>query len=172
MDDIDNESSPQNIDFDFESYFADAKDGLLSEADFEEFPMRVVGMFCRDVFRANGDMSKVTPWVANYIAEQAFKVLGGGSWSEEIPMPWYPKVSTETRRGKRANAVYLGIERALKEDPDLLLDDLFEEMAETHCIGVKMIKLDYYALKNCILGKKPLPKWMLPQLSLKSTSKN
>ena len=51
--------------FDYEDYFERHRAGKLEPGEDEEFSARIYGMFCRDVFKSGGDMSKVSFWDAN-----------------------------------------------------------------------------------------------------------
>lgn len=102
-----------DLTFDFHDYFA--RYAELSDEEQDEYTCRVMGLFCKEFFESGGDPSAVSPWVASYIANAFYQVLGGVPFNQVLPTPFEPRQDIYTAKGRRAMDVYCEIENALKD---------------------------------------------------------
>lgn len=147
-----------DLDFDFEDYFERFRSGEMSEEEKEEFDARVIGVFCRGVFRSNEDPANIPFWAANYLAEQLYKVLGGEPWTNALPLPWYPREETFfSKKGKRAMEIYCAVENARRSIDSFNVVDLISEQAKKHCVSYETARADYYSVRKVIVMNQEWP---------------
>lgn len=150
-----------NYDFDFEGYFERHGSGQMEPAEAEEFQARIYGMFCRDVFRSGGDMSKVSFWAANYVAERLHQALGGVPWHDIMRLPWDEPTPMFTPKGQRAFDIYAGVRNGGGDQADANVTDLIAQQAALHHVSFETARADYYAMKKAIESKQGIPKKLL-----------
>lgn len=161
MDDLDCASDAADLDFDFERYFERLERGELSEAELSEFTMRVMGKFCRDVLRSDGDMAQVPFGLAKFVAQRLHQVLDGNDWALAFPLPWIePPEDNLSRRGRRGLEIYQFIADALAERPNEKFETILRNAAEEWSLSYETIRDDYYDIKAWMDKKKAAPKWI------------
>ncbi len=147
----------QDHGFDYEDYFDRFRADTMSDDEKRDFPARVYGMFCRDVFISGGDMSKVSFWAANYVAEKLHQVLGGVPWGDIMSLPWDEPTPYLTPKGQRALDIFAHVENTLHKQPDANVTDLLSQAASKHHVSYETARADYYAMKKGIKGKTGIP---------------
>jgi hypothetical protein len=147
----------QDLNFDFEDYFKRYHDGNMSEDEKRDFSARVYGMFCRDFFNSSSDPGAVKPWVAKYLAEKLWQVLGGVPWQDIMNMPWDVPTPFFTPIGQRAFGIYAGVENTLHDTPDANVTDLIVEQARKHNVSYQTARTDYYDMRKGIKSKTGIP---------------
>lgn len=161
MDEFDYNPVATDLDFDFEGYFDRLVRGELSEAEYSVFWMRVMGNFCRDVFRSDGDMSKVSFGVANIVAKRLYQVLDGNDWAFAFPLPWVePPDDDLSRRGRRGLEIFKYVVDSLAERPNEKIETLLRDAADEWSLSYETIRDDYYDIKAWMDKKKAPPKWV------------
>lgn len=150
-----------DLSFDFEDYFDRFHSGDMTDQERDEFSARVYGMFCRDFFTSGGDPGAVPRWVANYIAEKLFQVLGGVPWQDIMGMPWDEPTPYLTPKGQRALAIYADVENTLNSTPGANTTDVISEQAKKHNVSYETARADYYAMKKSLKEKTGIPKKFL-----------
>jgi hypothetical protein len=178
MDDKDEEQKPQmnrwgapiepdglvhlnDLDFDYEDYFERHGTDRMTPAEAEEFQARIYGMFCRDVFRSGGDMSKVSFWAANYVAERLHEALGGVPWHDIMRLPWDEPTPMFTPKGQRAFDIYAGVKNGGADNPGANVTDLIAQQASAHNVSFETARSDYYTMKRALEWKQGIPKKFL-----------
>jgi len=130
-----------NLDFDFEGYFARWMARELSHFEEREYQARMVAKFCRDV----RDGMVTGPGV-EHIAALMMATLRG---HRIRLMPWdEPPVS---RRSKRAMRIMLAVHQALSEaydrnEPSPKVTDILRDQAQAHNISFSTAVADYYSV--------------------------
>lgn len=154
-----------DMSFDFDDYFGRFRSGDMSEEEKEEFAARVIGVFCRGVFRSKGDPANIPFWAANYVAEQLYKVLGGLPWANAFHLPfWYPPEHPFlSKQGERAMHIYAEVENARKTRDEFNVTSLLAEQAAKLCVSYETARADYYAIKKVIVMKQEWPIKFLKQ---------
>lgn len=147
----------QDHDFDYEDYFERHRAGKLEPGENEEFSARIYGMFCRDVFLSGGDISKVSFWAANYVAEKLHQALGGVKWEDLMGLPWDCPTPLFTKRGQRAFDIYAHVKNSLRGSPNKNITDLIREAADINHVSYESARAGYYAMRAAIDGKEGIP---------------
>lgn len=143
----------QDLTFDFQNYFDNHK--TLSEEEQKEFSCRVMGRFCKELYESGGDPSAVTPWIASYIADAFYQVLGGVPFNQVLPTPFEPTQDRYTTKGGRAMDVYCEVENAIRKGEKVTV--MFAKIAVRMNLSPQTISAAYYAAKNAIDAGDPLP---------------
>lgn len=161
MDDYDRAGGAADLDFDFEDYFERLERGELSNAESYEFTMRVMGRFCRDVLRSEGDMTKVPFGLAKFIAQRLHQVLDGNDWSLAFPLPWVDQPEDKlSRRGRRGLEIFQYVADSLAERPNEKTETILRDAADEWSLSYETIRDDYYDIKAWKDNKKAAPKWI------------
>lgn len=156
-----------DMNFDFEDYFDRFIKKEVSSQEENEFTMRVMGMFCREVWRVDGGTAQIPFWVANYVAEAFYKVLGGEEWHSALPLPWTPQPQNDllTRRGRRGLEIYALVENEKKEYPGETMESLLRDAAERYSLAYETVRDDFYEVKAYCEKRKPAPAWFMKKSS-------
>ena len=159
------ENSPEidlmDLTFDFEDYFDRYGTNRMSEDEKRDFSARVYGMFCRDFYNSGGNPAAIPQWVAGYIADKLYQVLGGVPWQDIMHLPWDEPTPWLTTKGERALEIYTGVEDALSVTPEANTTDLIYEQAKKHNVSYETARADYYTMKSSIKSKNGMPKKFL-----------
>ncbi len=132
--------------FDYTSFFERIGAGEGSVKDHEEFTARAMQMFCLQVWSNN----KPDEWLLLYFADQFMKVLNGGKWCDELPLPWLPQTEVWTLAEKRGLNIYCYIENIRRSNPDSKMDSLFSESADKFNVSWQHARDEYYRWRNRI----------------------
>lgn len=146
-----------DLTFDFDSYFNNHAE--LSEEEQDEFQCRVMGQFCKEFFESGGDPSAISPWVASYIAEAFYQVLGGVPFNHVLPTPFEPMQDRYSAKGRRAMDVYCEVENAVRQGEKVTV--MFARIAARMSVSPQTISAAYYGAKNAIDAGESLPEKFL-----------
>ncbi|MBS3996691.1 MAG: hypothetical protein KGZ67_05040 [Hydrogenophaga sp.] len=144
-----------DLTFDFEKYFDEYED--LSDEEKAEFPCRVMGLYCKEFYESGGDPSAISPWVAKYIANAMYNVLGGVPWSQALPTPFDDPESQHiwTPKGRRAMDTYCAVTSGKSDGFDV--SAMLCKQADRQNVSYETARADYYKAKNAIDNKQNLP---------------
>lgn len=142
-----------DLTFDFHDYFA--RYAELSDEEQDEYTCRVMGLFCKEFFESGGDPSAVSPWVASYIANAFYQVLGGVPFNQVLPTPFEPRQDRYTAKGRRAMDVYCEMENAIRKGEKVTV--MFAKIAARMNMSPQTISAAYYAAKKAIDAGDSLP---------------
>lgn len=132
----------EDLSFDFEDYFKRADAEELSQQESIEFPARVIGRYCRDIYAR-----KLPPvWVLDYVAEAFSKVLAGGEWDDELPMPWtVPNTSHFPSRSMLESIEIIAeISRLMQENPEVRVTSAITAAATAHNVSYEKARAVWY----------------------------
>lgn len=121
-----------------------------TDLDHEEFYMRLMQRFCINVH----EDKPVEPFILHALANAFAKILMGGDWNDEIPLPWVPMTPIGTRVYRRNLGIYCEIENAINdglkenslEKPKIT--KLIETAALNHNCSYEIARDSYYELKK------------------------
>ena len=71
---------------DFDEYMERIGNKEASPQEHEEFELRIIQNFIDSVYAREPPRQ----WVMDYLADRFFRVLHGGEWAREFPLPWIP----------------------------------------------------------------------------------
>lgn len=148
-----------DLEYDFEGYFKRHDEGTLSEQESDEFCARAIGWWVRDTYAGKSPPE----WIGLYIADQFYKILAGGNWADEFPLPWTEGSQTQwlTPKGTRALEIYVGIQSAANDSPASNVTDLIYEQAKKYSVSYETARADYYTMKKAIDSKSGMPEKFL-----------
>lgn len=137
-----------DVSFDFDDYFDRARKEELTSEEFEVYDARVIGLYCRSVYR-----KEVPPtWVMERIANEFFKVLAGGDWNDSFPLPWNPMSEAPmfggSRATKKAFEMYGAIYRLLDADKELKVTEAIQRVADENHVSYETARAAWYKYKN------------------------
>ncbi len=135
----------EDLGFDFEDYFARAREERLSALEWGEFDARILGLYCRDTYA-----NKIPPaWVRESIANEFFKVLAGGDSRESFPMPWSaaeapPQLS---RAAQLALDIFRDIADLMHINPELKITAACKQIGDVHHVSYETARAAWYKHK-------------------------
>ena len=120
-----------DMSFDFEDYFERFHSGDMSKEEKEEFDARILGLFCQSFIRSQGDPAAIPKWVASYMCEQIYKVLGGLQFADafKMPEPWQQPAPIRSRAEQEALEIFCDVANALRSDSSLKITDAISDAA-------------------------------------------
>lgn len=133
---------------DYEEYLARIDSGKATAQEQDEFMMRAIEHFCAEVYAGN----QPKPWVLQYIADNFSKILAGGRWEDEFPLPWTNVEMPGTRAQRKGLNIYCDIENAAREDPNADITKIIRRVAENHHVSYESARAHYYVRRD--LSKK------------------
>jgi hypothetical protein len=135
---------------DFEEVSNRIGNGTATDLEHEDFYMLLMQRFCINVYEGR----PVEPWILNAFADAFTKILMGGNWNDEIPLPWIPMTPIRSRAEERNLRIYCEIENSinnsLKENPleKPQITKLIEIAASNHNCSYETARDSYYKLKK------------------------
>ena len=110
----------------------------------DEFYLRLIQHFVDSAY-ANNLPEK---WVVLALADAFTKVLQGGRWEDEFPLPW-TKVSLPFSRAEySALIIYCDIANAIKANPKQKVTAAIKEAASAHATSYEKARDAYYSHKK------------------------
>lgn len=82
------------------------------------------------------------------LADAFMKVVMGGRWEDELPLPWTEASSYLPRAENDAISIYCDIANALKADPDAKVVATINAVASTRCVSFEKARAAYYKYKE------------------------
>jgi hypothetical protein len=134
--------------FDFEGYFERSRARSLTESESEEFHARIIGMFCRDIFKER----KPPDWVLEYIANEFSNVLHGKEWVDAFPLPWTQRTSILSRSEELAAQISCDVANILKDEPSAKVTEIIREVASKHNVSYETARAAWYARRQAFKG--------------------
>jgi hypothetical protein len=131
----------------WEEYLARIDDGKATKTDHDEFDMRMMARFCNQVYQEQ----PIDRWVLHQLANAFCKILNGGIWVDEIPLPWTEQTPIRSECEQRDLEIYCYIAQALKNDPTRKVTGstgLIAEAANIYCCCDKLAEAAYYKYKK------------------------
>lgn len=126
--------------FDYGAFFERIRAGQGSAKDHEEFTVRAMQMFCLQAWRNE----KPDKWLLHYFADQFLKILNGGAWCDELPLPWIPQNEIWARAEKQGLSIYCDVENARRANPTQKMESLLLKMADKHKKSYETVRGEYY----------------------------
>ena len=114
----------------------------------DEFVLRMIQHFIDAVYAKESPRS----WVLNYLADQFYKVLHGGRWEDEFPLPWTKRCDYGSQAEWRALAIFCDIANAKHAAPKRPITALIKEAALEWSVSYETARAAYYK------HRKPLSK--------------
>jgi hypothetical protein len=131
---------PQN----FAEYRQLVKNGCATEQQHHEFYLRMIWHFIESV----GEDRSPDKWVMNALADAFLKVVYGGRWEDEFPLPW-TKVSLPYSRAEwSALEIYCTITNALNADNKLTVKAAIEIAVKKYSVSPQKASSAYYLHKK------------------------
>lgn len=99
---------------DFAEYSQLIKNGSATERHHKEFYLRIIQHFTDSVY----EDKQPAVWVMLAIADAFEKVLHGGRWEDEFPLPWTKVNLPFSRAEHSALRIYCDIANAMNANPE------------------------------------------------------
>ena len=132
--------------FDYKVFFERIHTRQGTAKDYEEFTVRAMQMFCLQVWSDE----KPDKWLLYYFADQFLKILNGGAWCDELPLPWIPQNEIWTRAERKGLSIYCDIENARRANPTQKIKPLLLEMADKYKTSYETVRGEYYKWRKRI----------------------
>lgn len=116
-----------------------------------EFHLRMIQHFIERV----GSETQPDKWVMEALADNFLKVVMGGRWEDEFPLPWTQASSPFSRAEKSALNIYCDIANALKANPKLKVTDAINKIAGEHFVSYEKARAAYYSYKKVFSKNEP-----------------
>jgi len=129
---------------DFAEYSTLIGNGSATECHHKEFYLRMIQHFTDSVY-ADEPPAR---WVMLAMANAFEKVLHGGRWEDEFPLPW-TKISLPFSRAEHsALCIYCDIANAVKANPEQQVTDAISNAANDHAVSYEKARAAYYLNKK------------------------
>jgi hypothetical protein len=119
-----------------------AGDGTARHHD--EFYLRLIQHFVDSVY----ENKPPDTWVMKTFADAFMKVVHGGRWEDQFPLPWTKTSVPFTRAEFKALGIYLEIVNALKMDPQLKVVAAIKSAATNFYTDYSTARAAYYRYKK------------------------
>lgn len=135
----------------FEAFMERIGSRTASKEELDEFCLRIIECFCQSVHA--GDAAP--GWVLNYLADQLYKILHGGRWEDELPLPWTERSSPFTRAEQKALQIYCDVENARRGDPGRKVTAIIEDVASRRAVSYQTARDGYYKWRRKVSRSEP-----------------
>lgn len=149
--------------------YSDDREYLLSEPhDFDEYRQLVISLkasqkqqdefHLRMIWHFIERVGSETPpdrWVMKALADNFLKVVMGGRWEDEFPLPWTEVSSPFSRAEESALKIYCDIANALKAEPGREVINTINEIADEHAVSFEKARAAYYSYKKVFSKNQP-----------------
>jgi hypothetical protein len=135
----------------WEEYLARIDDGTATKTDHDEFDMRMMARFCNQVYQEQ----PIDRWVLHRLADAFTNILNGGTWVDEIPLPWTEPTPIRSKCEQRDLEIYCWVANAHAKDTDKNITDLIKEAAELNHRSYETARDAYYKYENLLSKNNP-----------------
>ncbi len=125
---------------DFDEYLERIRAHEASPQEGEEFVLRIIQNFIDSV----NAREPPRQWVMDYLATRFERVLHGGKWEREFPLPWIPVPSDYSRAEERGLRMACDIENARRKRPNDLVTTIIEDVAAAWNVSYELARDNYY----------------------------
>jgi hypothetical protein len=129
---------------DFSEYSQLIRNGSATERHHKEFYLRMIQHFTDSVYTGKPPDA----WVMSALADAFEKVLHGGRWEDEFPLPWTKVRLPHSRAEWSALGIYCDIENAMKANPEQNVTDAINNAANDHAVSYEKARAAYYVNKK------------------------
>jgi hypothetical protein len=135
-----NRLSPEDID----ALFQRVRTSQGTDRDHEQFTAAMIQRFCDRVYAGES----VDPWIMTAVANQFFKILMGGEWNDEFPLPGRTGTLIRKPSEQRGLEIFCWIENSRRTDSTLNVTDLIHAAANQWNVSYETARAGYYAWKK------------------------
>lgn len=131
---------------DFSEFSDLVRGGNATAQHHEEFTLRLIEQFMGSVYAGK------TPdgWVMHALADAFMKVVNGGRWEDELPLPWTKIPLPHTAAEWQALGVFSDVANAIKSNPDAEVTAVIREVASARNVSYESARAAYYKHKHLI----------------------
>lgn len=133
-------SDPQ----DFAEYSQLIRNGSASKLHHDEFYLRLIWHF---IEHATSD-TPPDKWVMKALADAFLKVVNGGRWEDEFPLPWTNVSLPWSTAEWSALSIYCDVANAVSANPHEKVTRIIKEVASNHSVSYEKARSAYYANKK------------------------
>ena len=133
-------SDPQ----DFSEYSQLIRDGFATKRHHDEFYLRLIWHFIERTLSDAGPEK----WVMTALADAFLKVVMGGRWEDEFPLPWTKASLPFSRAEWSALGIYCDTANALAANSKLKVTDAIKSAASKHSVSYEKARAAYYNHKK------------------------
>jgi hypothetical protein len=129
------------------SEFTDlVSNGNATEQHHEEFTLRLIEQFMDSVYAGK------TPdgWVMHALADSFMKVVNGGRWEDEFPLPWTKISLPHTAAEWQALGIFCDVTNVIKSSPGAEVTAVIREVASARNVSYESARAAYYKHKHLI----------------------
>ncbi len=130
--------------FDYVAFCERIRSGHGTAIDHNEFTIRAMQMYILAIYRDE----QPEKWVQQYFADQFLKILNGGLWCDELPLPWVPQSEIWTRAEKQAIDIFCDIANTKRLNPKTNITELIHVTAKNHSVSYETARAGYYEGKR------------------------
>lgn len=128
----------------FKDYCSRIDDGTATEIDHDEFYMRVIARFVAQTHKGE----TIDNWVQSALCRAFEKILLGGDWVDEFPLPWIEGTKIRPPHEQKNLEIYIYVAQTLIDDPARKVTGLISEAADIYCCSYEKAEAAYYKYKK------------------------
>lgn len=136
---------------DFDEYIQRIRTGKASPQEHSEFTLRIMQHFADSVWAHK----LPEQWVMDYLADRFERILHGGKWEREFPLPWIPVPSDLSRAEERGLSMACEIENARRQQPHEGVTEIIERVAAAWNVSYETARANYYERRASFSRSRP-----------------
>ncbi|MDN6859685.1 hypothetical protein QO207_24125 [Pseudomonas sp. CAN2814] len=130
---------------DLDSLFHRIRNGTGTDVDHELFYASIIDRFITRVYAGE----EVEQWVMDRLADAFSKVLMGGDWIDEIPLPGRPGNAIRPWRDDRDLQIFCDVSNSLNLENAAVVNAI-QGAADKHAVSFETARAAYYRWKNSL----------------------
>lgn len=130
----------------FDEYCELINNNNANDQHHEEFYLRMIMHFIESVYSEQ----KPKDFVLYALADAFLKIINGGRWEDEMPLPWTEMTTPWTRAESKALRVFCMVSNMLKSGQESDVTVAIGKAASECAVSYETARAGYYKFKNSI----------------------
>ena len=130
----------------FDEYCELIKNNAANDQQHKEFYLRMISHFIESVYNEQ----KPKDFVLYALADAFMKVINGGRWEDEFPLPWTDISLPFTSAESKDLNVFCEISNRLKREPKVGVTETIARVASDKAVSYEKARAAYYDYKKLI----------------------
>lgn len=131
---------------DFDEYCELINNNDANDQHHKEFYLRMIMHFIESVYSEQ----KPKDFVLYALADAFTKIINGGRWEDELPLPWDDAYSPWTRAESKDLQVFCMVSNMLKSGQESDVTEAIKKAASDSAVSYEKARAGYYKFKKII----------------------
>lgn len=116
------------------------------ECHDDDFSLKLIQQFVNSVYAGE----KPDDWVLTALADAFSKVIEGGRWEDELPLPWTKTLLPWSAAEWRDIGIFCDVSNIIRTDPKFPVTEAISNVAELRNVSYETARHAYYSHKGLI----------------------